>query len=384
MIRKICLWVILINLISKVFSNIEVSLDSSSVFSVDMSELEKEIIPSDKSEEASIKHNNKINMVFVDFKYEHLSMQTSMKYSGKTDIITPSWFTLTKDRSKKDELNLKIEGHDRFKIDFVNNLRYENKQILILPRLSCENNFRFLSDQTAFFNDKAIKKLSSDIEKRSKYYKIDGFYLDCTELQINSEFEETYRTLIENIGLALKKANKKFVLSIHPTSEKINHFITSDSLLFYTEFIDYFVVLVGEYNKYAKKPVNYYNAPYFWIIQNIEAYSTIKDKFILSLPFHGISYKIKENERADINLIDSSSFFSMVLSGKAKNILSHRWDNYAKEHLIHIMDIDKDLYLSYPTRKFITERIELVKEFNIAGLAINDLMQGFEDFMDYL
>ncbi len=382
--RELFLSILLVIFLSTRINNIDVDLDSSNVFSVDMTELEKEIIPNDKSEEANIKHNSKINMVLVDFKYEHLSMQTSMKYSGKTDIITPCWFTLSKDRSKKDELNIKIEGHDRFKVDFVNNLRYDNKSILIIPRISCENNFKYLSDQTAFFNEKSIKKLASDIEKRSKYYKIDGFYLDCTELQIHSDFEDTYKTLIENIGVALKKANKKFIIAIHPTSEKINHFITSDSLVFYSEFIDYFVVLVGEYNKYAKKPVNYYNAPFFWIIHNIETYSSIKQKFILSLPFHGISYKIKENERADINIIDSSSFFSMVLNGKSKNILSHKWDNYGKEHLIHIMDIDKDLYLSYPTRKFISERIDLVKDFDIAGLAINDLMQGFEDFMDFL
>lgn len=377
---------IILIIILKIILSVDIELDKNSIYNFDMEELEKEIIPSEKLEDANEKHNQRLNMVILNMKYEHLSKQTSLKYMSKIDILSPSWFTLIKDRSKKDELYLKIDGHNNYKADFINNIKYDYNKIKIYPRLSCDNNFRFLSDQTGFFTEKSIAKFADDIVKRTKYYKIDGFYFDCLELQINDEFKNIYIKLISQVGSALKESGKGLILSVHPPSEKITHFINNETLLEISDYIELFVLNIGEYNKYSKRPVNYYNSPFYWLVNSINVYSlnsnSLHQKFILNIPFHGISYLIKENERADINTIDSATFFTIIINGKSKGGLSHRWDEYGKEHLIHVVDSNKDVYLSYPTRRFFNERLKFINDYDFAGVCINELMQGFEDFMD--
>lgn len=424
-----------------VYCNSEYDLDSNNVFSINISELENELIPTldDNATDTSDKLNSSINMVVFSTKYQRLSTQLSLKYSCKIDILSPMWFTLIPDRSNPNSLKLKIDGHNNYKKDLIdyykelvnncnakklqliddsnyipdfgikdpsNAIINSNKDIkasmsLVIPRLSCEHNFRFLSDQTSFFNQKSIEVLSNDIIKRLKHYKLDGIYLDCLDLQINNDFKPSYIDLIKILGSKMRDNNKIFILGIHPISEKVNHFIDSKSIKnTYTNYVDYFYINIGNYNIYTRKPINYYNAPIYWMDASVKEYSdfnnmnkidkntlfkdlNILSKFIVNIPFNGIQYVIKENEKASITNIDSTTFTSIIVNAKSKNKLSHKWDVYGAEHLIHVVNDYSDIYISYPTKKFISERLNYIKEYNIGGLAINDLMLGFENMMSY-
>lgn len=375
-----------------VSGQIEIPLSKDNLFSVDMSELEKEIIPSDKTEDSEIKKVHGVNFVQLNTKLSHTSTQISMKAAPKLDIVSPMWFSLIQDRSKVQDLGVKVDGHNNYKLDLITHFKMENKNILIVPRLSCEHNFRFLSDQHGFFTEASIDRLAADLEKRVKFYKIDGIYLDCLDLQLNYDFEDKFKTLIEKIGTALKSIGKLFIVAVEPYSEKILHFMTKSIFEFVCEFSDYVIVNVDEYNKYAKKPINYYNAPFFWMKESLSIYlgsdswnekdQSIKKKILIRIPFHGLTYRIKEDEKALISTIDSSNFFPILIRAKSKNQLSFRWDDYGKEHLIHILDPEYDLYVSYPTKRFFEERISIANN-HFGGVAINELLQGFENFMDY-
>lgn len=371
-----------------------------SVFTVDISELENEIIPTEKLPDFREKKVESKNMLIINPKMQHLSNQLALGSAYKTDIFSPNWFTLIQDRSKKDSLNLKIEGHNNVNKDLILNIRQEKPDSWIIPVISCEHNFRFLSEQTAFFTNENIDKLADNIEKRASYYKVDGFYLDCLDLQLNLDFENQFLYLIQQIGIKMRQGKKRFITSLPPYSEKILHFMSHDNVINLSEFVDYFVLSIIDYNKYAKKPLNYYNAPFFWIKESINFYlggdlkmndenseytlntKQLHSKFIIKIPFFGVSYQLQVGERARINNINSSTFLSSCLKGKKDHTLSHTWDEYGKEHLIHIVNNIGDFYLSYPTRRFFNERIKLVNDNKLAGVALDEITQGFEDFMD--
>ena len=391
---------------SKVKTN-ETDNENSNVFQVDISELENEIIPTERVSNPYLKKNKKLNMMIIDTKLQHLSTQISMQQARKTDIFSPNWFTLSPDRSQKQN-KLKIDGHDKVLKNLISNIRFENDKALIIPILSCDNNFRFLSDQTGFFSDESVLKLASDLEKRTKHYKIDGFFIDCLDLQVNPEFEDLYYNLIEKVGLLLKNSGKVLILNIYPYSEKIVHFLTREKIQYLSKFVNYFVLSTIEYNRFTKKPVDFYNSPIFWIKQSINYYTGIEEinknnnlskdmydnfsdeikialqKFIIKVPFFGVSYELREGEKAKITQINSSGFMSLCLKGKKEGVLKHKWDNYGKEHLIHILNEKGDYYLSYPTRKFLQERVKLVEEIGLAGIVVDEITRGFEDFMDSL
>lgn len=391
-------------------SKINKKSESVNIESVDISELEVDVIPTDKIENPSMKKLNSIIMLLIDTKQTHLSTQLTMNNSKKVDIFSPNWFKIEQDRSNKEYLQLKIDGHNNYNKDLVANIKFENAKSLIIPSLSCEHNFRFLSEQTGFFNSKSIEKFVEMAAKKSRYYKIDGFFLDCLDLQINLEFEEIFIDLIIKLGSSLHKVDKKLILNILPYSEKTIHFMSRSNIESLNNYVDYFVINTIEYNKYAKRPVNFYNSPIFWVKQSLDYYITdngyveksdeIKDdiknqhslehsksnsdinKFIIKIPFFGVLYELQHGEKAKINQINSSTFMNTCMKGKTSGDLSFKYDDYGKEHLIHITKNKQDHYLSFPTRKFFKDRIELINNLGIGGACLDEVTRGFEDFVD--
>ncbi len=80
-----------------------------------------------------------------------------------------------------------------------------------------------------------------------------------------------------------------------------------------------------------------------------------------------------------MNLLDSSTFGSIVSSGGATNL---KWDDVECEHLIELENQNTVMTASYPTKKFFKERLELCKKLNLGGVAVWDLAQGLESFLD--
>ncbi len=95
------------------------------------------------------------------------------------------------------------------------------------------------------------------------------------------------------------------------------------------------------------------------------------------MPFHG--FLASKGKDAKMNILDSSSYTNLVSSGHVSNI---QWDKQECEHLVDIEDGEHDAYAAYPTKKFFKQRLDLTKENNLGGVAIWDIAQGLESFLD--
>jgi spore germination protein YaaH len=101
-------------------------------------------------------------------------------------------------------------------------------------------------------------------------------------------------------------------------------------------------------------------------------------KILLGLPFHGLLVE-KTNDQPKISVLDSNSFTSVVSSGQVSQL---QWDKNECEHSMHIEGDESRSVALYPTKRFFKERLDFCKNNNLAGVAVWDLAQGLESFLD--
>jgi spore germination protein YaaH len=100
-------------------------------------------------------------------------------------------------------------------------------------------------------------------------------------------------------------------------------------------------------------------------------------KILLGLPFHG--FVIEQNkDKPKMDLLEGNSFGSLISSSEG----SLDWDETECEHLIKLNSRNTNSIASYPTKKFFKERLSLSKSLGLGGVAVWDLAQGLESFLD--
>ena len=104
-------------------------------------------------------------------------------------------------------------------------------------------------------------------------------------------------------------------------------------------------------------------------------------KILLGLPFHGVvmQHSQIQDEQPQMNVLDSSEFGTLVSSGHVSKM---EWDKTECEHLIELENQNKNSIAIYPTKRFFKERLDFSKTNNLAGVAIWDIAQGLESFLD--
>lgn len=127
-------------------------------------------------------------------------------------------------------------------------------------------------------------------------------------------------------------------------------------------------------------------APLKWVKNTIETYidqskankDAINQKLLLGLPFHGLIAKIND-QNPQLNILDSPTLTSMVYGGQLEGL---EWNKDEAEHKIIFKSNDQGSIAVYPTKKFFKARLELTKQYNLGGVAIWDIAQGLESFLD--
>ena len=104
-------------------------------------------------------------------------------------------------------------------------------------------------------------------------------------------------------------------------------------------------------------------------------------KILLGLPFHGVvmQHSLNQDEQPQMNVLDSTTFGSLVSSGKVSKM---EWDKTECEHLIELEKQNTNSIAIYPTKRFFKERLDFTIVNNLAGVAIWDIAQGLESFLD--
>ena len=121
-----------------------------------------------------------------------------------------------------------------------------------------------------------------------------------------------------------------------------------------------------------------------WINQSIDYYIDsnkspwLLKKVLVGLPFHGIVIENENKKDQKAGMMNAEKFQNLI---NTRNI-DLNWNPNECEHQISFKSESTNIVASYPTKKFFSERIDLIVNKDLAGAAIWDLAQGLESFLD--
>ena len=310
------------------------------------------------------------------------------KYYNKFNILSPTWFEL-KPEYINNEFQMSIDGGDSVDINYLNLIKSYNNNLKIIPRFHCSN-LQF-NDLINWFSEKNTEKFLKILNRRLKYNNFDGITLDCIILWNNEKIYEYFINFLKKISKDLHNNNKTIIISLFPFTEgvQMNNIVDKKKFIELSEYIDYFNIMTYDYISYHNRKNkddkdDYYQAPFTWIKDSIEFYVDLKNenkekllkKILLGLPFHG--YVFNKNRREETGVLDSNKF-NDILDKKGINI---KWDNIENEYKINLKNNEDDIVAVYPTREFLKKRLDYSIEQKLAGVAIWDVGNGNEGFLN--
>ena len=311
------------------------------------------------------------------------------KYYNKFDIISPTWFEL-KPEYINNEFQMSIDGGDTVDIDYLSLIKSYNNKLKIVPRFHCSN-IQF-NDLINWFSEKNTEKFLKILNRRLKYNNFDGITLDCIILWNNEKIYEYFINFLKKISEDLHNNNKIIIISLFPYTEgvQMNNIVNKKKFIELSKYIDYFNIMTYDYISYHNRKNkndkdDYYQAPFTWIKDSIEFYVDLNDnenkekllkKILLGLPFHG--YVFNKNKREDSGVLDSNKF-NDILDKKGINI---KWDTIENEYKINLKNNEDEIVAVYPTREFLKKRLDYSIEQKLGGVAIWDVGNGNEGFLN--
>lgn len=130
---------------------------------------------------------------------------------------------------------------------------------------------------------------------------------------------------------------------------------------------------------YGGSPSGAPNSPLPWIKETVESLvggkeeKQVRRKILIGLPWYGYM---------DGQAVVAHEFVANVLQPEQKQKPAKvEWDDKAKEHIFTYSTQDNVVHTgTYPTPAFFQERLKLVQELGVAGIAIWELGQGLDCF----
>ena len=302
------------------------------------------------------------------------------KYYNKFNIISPTWFELKGD-NYGGEFNIRIDGGNNVDMSYLKDIRLKNPNLKIIPRLHCEQ--LSIDDYKTWFSGKSLDNFIKILIRRADYNNLDGFIFDCIHFWINEEVFNSFSKALPLISKALHDKNKNIIITLFPyTENKIINEVNDKNIEYLSNYVDYFNIMTYDYLQYSNEENNnLFNAPLNWIKKTINYYvpnnnTNILQKILLGLPFHG--YLIEKNDKRKGSILDSDKYEMFV------NTIDEglKWDEIACEHTIIGKENNKDIVAIYPTRDFFKERLKYSLDKKLGGIAIWDIGNGIENFMN--
>lgn len=244
-------------------------------------------------------------------------------------------------------------------------------------------------------SEKNADQLIKTILKRVKFSKFDGINLDCTQFWFAEDLYPLYVTFQTKLYTELHKLNKKLLITLFPFSESIHNVITKARLDYISRYADNFIIMTYDYLHYFQKEEMtesiVKNSPEPWVIKSLEYYvdskkpsaSKLYEKILLGYAFHGFVMDLTETKKLKGNTLEGEKLIEIAAMEKSKGT-TIQWDPEDKEYTALISNDQSSYMAVLPSVKSIKKRISLIDKYTLGGLAVWDIGQGYESWMDAL
>jgi len=342
------------------------------------------------------KKNNKINLVYFT-PWNNQGEEMIVKYAKKLDIFSPVWFDLKPELLDK-KYNTNIDGSNYINKDLIKKIKDNNSEAQIIPRFNCQGfNQETLS---MMVSEQHSDKLIKNIIKRVKFSKFNGVNLDCTQFWFFEDIYPLYVVFQTKLFNELKKLKMKLIITMFPYSESLNSVVSVAKFEYLSRYCDYIVLMTYDYIHYFNREVEpsaaIKNSPETWISKSIEHFtnqgkatgssyslkeSEIQSKILVGTPFHGFIIDRNEVKQLKGNVLEGKRLLDILEVEKASdNKLI--WDEKEKENLIYIESENTSYVAVIPSKRFISNRVDLINSIGVGGLAIWEVGQGYELWLD--
>ena len=302
-------------------------------------------------------HNITVHAYFTP--WNKLGKNFSVEYSNKFDIISPVWYTA----EYKDD-SVFITGSEFYDYKYLDHIHQKN--IKIMPRLNFHDNFpswiKKLNEER--FSNKMIQRIVNYFSDNN----FDGITLDIGRYLGQKEYPIILWNLCKNLKYALTKKNMSLIISFPIVNSEESNLVLIKMMSQFLEVVDIIQVMSYDYTS------GNFNSPYFWIQKFLkEAYlsSINMSKILIGIPLYGYIYQSGKS----VEVVKGTDFLKIL--NNTKNV--YDWNLEAKEGQWKILkkrtvDIDNQI-MTYPTIKFVKERIALAKQFQ-CGISFWELGQS--------
>jgi len=291
--------------------------------------------------------------------------------------LSPVWFDFKMKRISKTHIEFFIEGDHNVDKAYIKQLRENNPNIQIYPRVYIDgNSYEDLMQLVNVYEPLVIAaKFAETFKKFEKEF--DGIVLDSPLLVYAQQLQFDLIGLIQMISDNLASMNKNIIISLLANQKPKPALLEKLTLLSHK-------ILICTYDYATQIPNEYPLSPYDWTKGWIEMFfeetnlpaKTIRKKLMMGLPFYGTKIDFKQGKR---DAIINNQYLEILKSQKV-NI---NWNYKFKECVIQYSDSSNNSpnHLVYPCLKFIKTRLELFDYFEV-GAFVWEAGQGLEYFYE--
>ena len=288
------------------------------------------------------------------------SKRSLLNNYNKTDIILPTWLKLKADGSiVSNKINNEIKKLKRLK---------ENKAIVPVVQnyqLSSEVSNNFIKNK---------RKWTETITELIKFIKQGNYNSLNIDIEgIKKQNKDKLTNFIEKLAYALNDVGYKVSISL-PAKTEDNHSAWSGAYDYQElgRLVNYVIIMAYDYHWVNGPPGAI--APLTWVQDTID-YAVMKidiNKIYLGIPCYGYDWLIDSPKEEAQGLS-----YSQVMNLKEKNGVSVNWDQESETPYIKYRDKNGNHEVWFENKDSIIKKINLIKEFQLAGAAFWRL--GLED-----
>ncbi|KAH8805289.1 glycoside hydrolase superfamily [Xylogone sp. PMI_703] len=314
-------------------------------------------------------------------------------HTSKFTHISPVWYQLSVEHNQNPQLN----GRHDVDESWLKEIRGTYRPPKIVPRVQIQFSQK-AAESILYYPRGETTAITEILLQEVERFGYDGLTLELPHPHI-------FKALVEMIGDELHEIGKELILVVPPVHkpEQAGTAFEAEHVRELEDAVDYISVMT--YDHSVSLGVEGPNAPLQWMKQVVEGLHdeneyddddgsweddeldetterlTSKEskgsKILLGLPFYGYKYSRSKGVEA----YTASNYVDFL---KEHHNLAWQWDEVSKEHRI-IVNAGKDSIsiLWYPSLLSLLYRLQLAEEIG-AGIAIWELGQGLDQFIDVL
>lgn len=304
-------------------------------------------------------------------KVYHLSGNSSglraiEEYNPVLDVIIPTWVVIKADGSIIEY----ISSRDKVIFNYFN----DNQIVPLVQNYKLDSAIsnKLLSDKKAIKN--GVKNLF--IYLKEKGYK--ALNLDLEGVSIGNK--QNYNLFVEELVDAMAEQDYKLSLSIPAKTENNNDSSWSGAYNYSIlgRLADEIFIMAYDYHWSGGSPGPV--APIKWV-QDVIDYAIIEiplEKIVLGIPFYGYDWTLDSNSRA------KGVTYPMVVNLQDRFNCQQEWDQESQTPYLKYENNEEKHEVWFENKESIKKKINLVKEYQLAGAAFWRIGQEDEQIWQFL